>query len=375
MAAMARIIARHALEIKPGHRVLIDALDDCEELIIAVIDAVNAEGGLPYLQHQSLRVRRSWLIGATIEQLDMWFDHTLSVRKDMDRVLMIRGQDNWSELIDVPPATLRYFGNLHIRLGREGRKEGFKSTIIRYPSKSLAQQRSMSTDAFTDFFFKVCAMNFKTLYREMEPLKEAIDRANDVRIVAPDTDLTFSIEGLNTSISAGTWNIPDGETAMQIVRESVNGRIAYNIPSSHQGLVFSDIALTFEKGKVIDVQASEKEKMEAILDTDEGARYIGEFAIGVNPYLTTHMIDTLFDEKMAGSLHFTPGGTDSDGNTSKVHWDIVQSHLSNYGGGEIFLDGRLWRKNGLFVDSGMQRLNPESLALILDADDGTGSWC
>ena len=372
---MAKIIARHALQIEPGHRVLIDALDDCEELIIAVIDAVNAEGGLPYLQHQSLRVRRSWLMRATIEQLDMWFGHTLSVRKDMDRVLMIRGQDNWSELIDVPPETLRYFGNLHIRLGREGRKKGCKTTIIRYPSKSLAQQRSMSTDAFTDFFFKVCAMDFKTLYREMEPLKEAIDRANEVRIVAPDTDLTFSVEGKSCNISAGTWNIPDGETAMQINRESVNGRIAYNIPSSHQGLVFRDIALTFERGRVVGVEASEREKMEAILDTDEGARYIGEFAIGVNPYLTTHMIDTLFDEKMAGSLHFTPGGTDSAGNTSTVHWDIVQSHLSHYGGGEIYLDGKLWRKDGLFVDPAMLRLNPEPLASILAEDDGTASWC
>jgi aminopeptidase len=355
MAAVARTIARHALVIRPGETVVVDALDECEELIIAVIDAVNAEGGLPYLLHQSLRVRRSWLMAATTEQMELWFDHNLAVRQRADCILMIRGQDNWSELADVPAPTLRYFGNLHIRLGREGRKPGARTTVIRYPSKSLAQQRGMSTDAFANLFFKVSAMDFKTLR-------------------APDTDLSFSIEGLNTNISAGTWNIPDGETAMQIVRESAQGRIKYNVPSSHQGLVFRDIALTFENGRVVAVEADEREKMKAILDTDDAGRYIGEFAIGVNPYLRPHMIDTLFDEKMAGSLHFTPGGTDAEGNTSQVHWDIVQSHLSHYGGGEIYLDGKLWRKDGLFVDKALERLNPDQLQSILDKDDGTAAW-
>lgn len=374
MEATARVIARHALKIEPGHKVLVDALDDCEELMIAVIDAINEVGGLPFLLHQSLRVRRAWLMQADREQMDLWFDHNIAIRSDMDRILMIRGQDNWSELADVPPQTLRYFGNLHIRLGKERKKEGRRVTIIRYPSKSLAQQRGMSTDAFTDLYFKLSTMNFKVLHREMEPLKEAIDNADDVRIVAPGTDLTFSIAGLTTNISAGTSNIPDGETAMGIVRESANGRIAYNVPSSHQGLVFRDIALTFKDGRIVGVEADEQEKMEAILDTDEGARYIGEFAIGVNPYLRTHMIDTLFDEKMAGSLHFTPGGTDSEGNLSRVHWDIVQSHLPPYDGGEIYLDGRLWRKDGLFVDEALARLNPDKLEAILEETPEPGGW-
>ena len=279
----------------------------------------------------------------------------------------------------LPPAFSLSSGGARIQRaclpGKEGRKEGLKLNIIRFPSKSLAQQRSISTDAFTDLFFRLSTMNFRQLYTEMEPLKAAIDAANQVRIVAPGTDLSFSIEGLTTNISSGTWNIPDGETAMGIVRESANGRIAYNVPSSHQGLVFRDIVLSFKDGKIIDVQSDQKEKMEAILDTDEGARYIGEFAIGVNPYLRHHMIDTLFDEKMAGSLHFTPGGTDAQGKLSWVHWDIVQSHLSHYGGGEIYLDGKLWRKDGLFVDPHMQRLNPDALQAILDEDDGTASWC
>ena len=375
MEAVANVVVRHALAVQPGEKVLIDALDECEELIIAVVDAVHAVGGRTHLLHQSLRVRRSWLLTADIEQMDLWFDHNLPIRQDMDCILMIRGQDNLTEFADVPAETLRYFGNLHIRLGREGRMPGARSSIIRYPSRSLAQQRGISTDAFTELFFKVCAMDFRTLHREMEPLKEAIDRASNVRVVAPGTDLSFSIEGLTCGISAGTWNIPDGETAMGIVRESANGRIAYNVPSSHQGLVFRDIALTFRDGKVVTVEADRRAEVEAILDTDEGARYIGEFAIGINPYLRDHMIDTLFDEKMAGSLHFTPGGTDADGNLSEVHWDIVQSHLPNYGGGEIHLDGKLWRRDGEFVDDALARLNPDPLLELLERDPGTGSWC
>ena len=375
MKATARIIVRHALKVKPGAKVMIDALDECEELTIAVTDALNEAGALPYFIHESIRVRANWLKCATKEQMDLWFKHKVAARREMDHVLQIRGQDNWSELAEVPPENLRYFGHLHIRMGREGRKDGANTTIIRYPSKSLAQQGGMSTDAFTNLYFKLSTMNFRTLHREMEPLKDAIDNANDVRIVAPGTDLTFSIAGLTTNISAGTWNIPDGETAMTIVRDSPNGRIAYNVPSSHQGLVFRDIALTFKNGKVVKVEADEREKVEAILDTDEGARYIGEFAIGVNPYLRRHMIDTLFDEKMAGSLHFTPGGTDSNGKLSNVHWDIVQSHLPPYSGGEIHLDGKLWRKDGQFVDKKLERLNPDALQAILDNDDTTGSWC
>ena len=364
---MARIIAHHSLQIKPGDNVLIDATDDCDELIVAVLEQIREIGAVPIVQHQTLQVRRAWLLGATDETLALWFEHQATLRKEMDCILSLRGQDNGCELIDVPARTMREYTNTNIKLGLEARKPGRRSTVIRYPSRSLAQQRGMSYSAFTDFFYRVCAMNFEVLYREMVPLKNALDQANRVRIVAPKTDLSFSIKGIECNISAGTWNIPDGETAMGIVRESANGRISYNIPSNHQGYIFSDIALTLKEGKIVEIEASDRERMEAILDTDEGARYIGEFAIGVNPYLLRHMTDTLFDEKMGGSLHFTPAGTDSEGNRSFVHWDIVQSHLPFYGGGEIYLDGALWRKDGMFVDTEMLGLNPETLGATLDA--------
>lgn len=200
----------------------------------------------------------------------------------------------------------------------------------------------MSTEAFADRFFELCSMDFRVLHREMEPLKAALDRAETVRIVASGTDLSFSIKGVECSISAGTWNIPDGETAMGIVRESANGRIAYNVPSSHLNRVFRDIALTFKDGRVVEVEADDREGVESILDA-------------------------LFDENIAGSLHFTPGGKDAEGKQCQVHWDLIQNHLPHFGGGEIWLDGKLWRKDGLFVDLDLQRLNPDVLEATLRA--------
>jgi aminopeptidase len=364
---MARILATHSLKIQKNDKVLIDATDECDELIVAMLEKIREIGAIPYVQHQSLRVRRAWLLGATAAQFDLWYEQQVSLRLEMDCILSLRGQDNCCELIDVPAETMRTYTNLNINIGMNARKPGRRSTVIRYPSRSLAQQSGMSLEAFTDLFYRVCAMNYEVLHREMEPLKAAIDAANQVHIIAPGTDLEFSIKDLECSISAGTWNVPDGETAMGIVRESANGRIAYNIPSNHQGFIYKDIALTLKDGRIAEVEASECERMEAILDTDEGARYIGEFAIGVNPYLLTHMTDTLFDEKMAGSLHFTPAGTDSEGNRSLVHWDIIQSHLPHYGGGEIYLDEKLWRKDGLFVDDHMQHLNPDNLRETMDS--------
>ena len=361
----ARLIVAHALKVKPGERVLVDALEDCEELIIAVVEAISTAGAVPFVLHQSLPVRRAWLRGATDAVFQTWFEQTVRIRKDMDCILSLRGQDNVCEFADVSPETLRKFGAWTLKAAHESAKPGGRVTVCRFPSKSLAQQAGMSTEAFVDWFFDLCTMDFRVLHREMEPLKAALDRAENVHVVAPGTDLSFSIKGVECGISAGTWNIPDGETAMGIVRESANGRIAYNVPSHHLGHVFRDIALTFKDGRVVDVEANDRERVESILDTDAGARYVVEFAIGVNPLLRRHIVDTLFDEKMAGSLHFTPGGKDAEGKTSQVHWDIVQSHLPHYGGGEIWLDGRLWRKDGLFVDSELQRLNPDPLEATL----------
>ena len=200
--------------------------------------------------------------------------------------------------------------------------------------------------------------------RAMDALKKRLDNADKVNIVAKGTDLSFSIKGIGSKKCSGERNIPDGEIYTAPVKNSVNGTITYNAPSVENGFKFENVSLTFKDGKIIKATANDNEKLNAIFDTDEGARYVGEFAFGVNPFITRPMGDILFDEKISGSIHFTPGCCYDDcynGNVSAVHWDLVQIHTKEYGGGEIYLDGELIRKDGLFVTDDLLCLNPENL--------------
>ena len=228
----------------------------------------------------------------------------------------------------------------------------------------MAQQAGMSTDAFEEFYFNVCNLDYSKMDRAMDALEKRLNSTDKVRIVGPGTDLTFSIKGIGSKKCSGKRNIPDGEIYTAPVKDSVNGVITYNAPSVENGFKFENVSLTFKDGKIIDTTANDNKKLNAILDTDEGSRYVGEFALGVNPYITKPMGDILFDEKISGSIHFTPGCCYDDcynGNISALHWDLVLIQTKEYGGGEIYFDGELIRKDGIFVAEDLLVLNPENL--------------
>jgi aminopeptidase len=236
--------------------------------------------------------------------------------------------------------------------------------ILRYPNASFAQQAGMSTDAFEDFFFDVCTLDYRKMEAAMQPLKKLMGQTDKVRITGPGTNLQFSIKGIPIIGCSGTHNIPDGEVFTAPVRHSVNGFIQFNTPTIYQGVTFSEVFLRFENGKIIEARADKTEKLNEIFDTDEGARYVGEFALGFNPYITKPMLDILFDEKIAGSFHFTPGQAyevADNGNRSNIHWDMVMRQTPDQGGGEIYFDNKLIRQNGLFVLDELKGLNPENL--------------
>jgi aminopeptidase len=195
--------------------------------------------------------------------------------------------------------------------------------------------------------------------RAQDRLKELMEATDRVQIRGPGTDLCFSIKGIGVIKCDGKRNIPDGEVYTAPVRESVNGTITYNTPSLYQGVVYNDIRFTFEGGKIVKASCSGDDgTLNKILDTDEGARFVGEFAIGVNPFILEPMKDTLFDEKIAGSFHLTPGqcyDEAKNGNQSAIHWDLVQIQRPDYGGGEIWFDGKLVRKDGAFTDEDLER--------------------
>ena len=357
---LARQVMGYSVSLQPGEKVLIDVYDGEEELTTAMVDAAYELGGYPYVSLQSSRINRALLMNTCKEAMKIWYDYEISRMKMMDAYVAIRKQDNIYEGSDVPADKQLLYNHYYGMLHNGERIKNTKWCVLRYPNASMAQLAGMSTQQFEDFYFNVCCINYKKLNEVAAVLNRYAAKTDRVHIIAPETDLTFSIKGMCQLESlCGIFNLPCGETGMMVVPGTANGTIHYNIPSRYQGLIFEDIRLVLKDGVIIEATSNHTVQMNQILDTDENARRIGEFSIGFNPFITEPILDTLFDEKMIMSLHFTPGN--SANNPSAIHWDIVQSHHPKYGGGEIWFDDILIRKDGLFVIDELKVLNPDNL--------------
>lgn len=361
---LAQKLIRYSTHLEKGERILIDINgQDAYPLAEALIDEAYAQGAMPYLHLSDARLSRALLMGASEEQLAFNAALLLEQMKGMDAYIAVRAGDNISENADVPKERIALHNKAYADVLTE-RVENSKWVVLRYPNGSMAQLAGMSTRAFEDFYYDVCTLDYAKMSRAMDSLVARLNATDSVHIIGPGTDLRFSIKNIPAVKCAGECNIPDGEVYTAPVRQSVNGIITYNAPSLYQGTVFENVSFTFERGKIIHATANETEKLNAILDADEGARYIGELGIGVNPYITKPMKDILFDEKISGSIHFTPGSCYDDapnGNDSTIHWDLVLIQTAEYGGGEIYFDDELIRKDGLFVPEDLRCLNPDAL--------------
>jgi aminopeptidase len=283
--------------------------------------------------------------------------------KGVNVYIAIRGSHNITEQSDVPSDRMKLAMKL-LKPVLDQRVNKTKWVVLRWPTPSMAQMAGMSTEAFEDFFFRVCTLNYSKMEAAMKPLAALMNDTDRVRIIGRGTDLNFSIRGIATIACSGQHNIPDGEVFTCPVRDSVQGHIQFNAPTIYQGTAFDSIKLTFKNGRITDATGNNPARINEILDTDEGARFIGEFALGFNPFILEPMRDILFDEKIAGSFHFTPGQAyenADNGNRSQVHWDLVCIQRPDYGGGEIYFDDKLVRKDGEFVLEELKGLNPENL--------------
>ena len=232
--------------------------------------------------------------------------------------------------------------------------------LLNYPSIVDSNKAHMTPDDFYNFALDTMTVDYEKMKRDTLPLKELMEKTDKVRIVAPNTDITFSIKGLPAIICAGESNIPDGECFTAPIKNSVNGTITYNVPSPYHGEVFEHVSLTFKDGQIVKASSNHNQKMKEIFETDEGARFVGEFSLGFNHLIKEPMGDILFDEKIAGSIHFTPGccyDECDNGNKSNIHWDLVLIQRPEYGGGEVYFDDVLIRKDGLFVLPELENLN------------------
>ncbi len=358
-------LVNYSCKVQKGENVLIHTIDCDDALIEALIKAVHQAGGNAFVDIERSAVSRQLLMGASKEQIDLLTSFDEPRMDKMQAFIGIRGANNVSQTTDVPPENMeyymsKYYADVHFKV----RVPKTKWVVLRYPTPNMAQMADMSTEAFEEFYFNVCNLDYSKMDDAMQALKDLMDKTDKVRLTGEGTDLSFSIKDINTIKCAGEMNIPDGEVYTAPVKDSVNGIITYNAASFNRGFKFENIKLTFKDGKIVEATSNNTALMNKIFDTDEGARYVGEFAIGVNPYITKPMGDTLFDEKIAGSFHFTPGASYDDafnGNKSAVHWDLVKIQTPEYGGGEIYFDDVMIRKDGMFVLDELKPLNPENL--------------
>jgi aminopeptidase len=338
---------------------LIEGFDIPDEMIVALVRAARNAGGIPFAQIYSNRVNRALALESSDRQLDITASHELARMKKMNAYIAVRGSHNITELSDVPADKMQLIGR-KMRPVQDQRVKRTKWVVLRWPTPSMAQLAGMSTEAFEDFYFDVCTLDYRKLLPGMKALKGLMEKTDRVEIKGPGTDLRFSIKGIPAVICGGDRNIPDGEVFTSPVKDSVEGEITFNAPSIYQGTAFDGVWLEFKRGKIVNAASNETNKLNKILDSDPGARYIGEFSLGFNPRVFQPMRDILFDEKIAGSFHFTPGQAYEDadnGNRSQVHWDMVSIQRPDYGGGEVYFDGKLIRKDGKFLPKQLRTLN------------------
>ena len=360
---LAKLLVNYSTALKKGERILLDLIDVPDEFTVEMIRAVRAAGATPFVETRHTRVGRELLLGTNEKHAADVRDLEMFRMKKMAAYVAVRGSANATENADVPGGLMQMYSKV-MRPVLDYRVNKTRWCVLRWPTPSMAQAAGMSTEAFENLYFDVCTMDYAKMAKAMVPLEKLMKRTDRVHLKGPGTDLTFSIKGIGAKKCEGTRNIPDGEVFSCPTKTSANGVIQFNTPTLYSGSKFENVRLELKDGKVVKATANNAKRLNEILDTDAGARFIGEFAIGFNPYIQNPMCDILFDEKIAGSLHFTPGQAYEDcgnGNKSAVHWDMVLIQRPEWGGGEIWFDGKLIRKDGLFVPKELKPLNPANL--------------
>ena len=360
---LADMIAGYSIDVKEDENVLISFESiEAVNFVECLIDEINKRKGNAFVRFDLPRLHNMALEKISDSGIKVLEKEGKLDVENYDSFISIRSNFNDYEGVDVPNETRKKIGK-RLAKSRDIRVNNKKWVLLNYPTSLDASKMRMPTKKFYEYAFKAMCYDYRLMKNDILPLKELMEKTDMVRIVAPGTDISFSIKGMNMVPCCGEKNIPDGEIYCAPIKNSVNGVIKYNTPSPYQGLVFHGVTLTFKDGKIIKASCDEQElvgKLEEIFNSDEGARYVGEFSFGLNPFILNPMGDILFDEKIIGSIHFTPGSAYKDsynGNDSVIHWDMVLIQRPEYGGGEIYFDDVLIRKDGLFVLDELKPLN------------------
>jgi aminopeptidase len=357
----AEILVDYSTRVKKGDVVLINASGLEAAPLVKELYALCLKRGAKYVEYNFSvpEIDRNFYNLANKQQLDYFPQHKLDFYKQLTVYIGISAGNNSMVMANARQESMVAYQKLTKPLVDQ-RVKHTRWMVTRYPTHAAAQEARMSLDEYEDFLFSACCIDWKHESKKQDKLKKLIDRTEKVRIMAPDTDLRFSIAGLPGIKCDGRFNMPDGEVFTAPVKDSVQGHITYNCPTIYQGKEYNGVRLDFKNGKIIKAtaEAGMNGPLNKILDTDEGARYIGEFSLGINPGIRQPMRNILFDEKIFGSIHFTPGQAYDEcdnGNRSAVHWDMVKILTDR---GELWFDDVLIQKNGRFVHKELLELNP-----------------
>jgi aminopeptidase len=293
----------------------------------------------------------AWVREASMERLSEPAPIEVQILEQVDAMIVIEAPDNTRSAASIDSERLN---TLQVAF-RPAVERLFRGDVKwvggQFPTPALAQEGGMATEEFEDFLYGACLLDWDVERDRMQRYADRFDAAEQVRIVGAETDLTLSIAGRTMMVDAGGANMPGGEFFTSPVEDSAEGVVAFTeFPAVYAGRELTGIRLRFEGGRVVDASAqAEEDFLVQTLDTDDGSRRLGELGIGCNPGITRHMKNTLFDEKIDGTVHFALGNglPEVDGqNVSAIHWDIVKDLR---GGGRIELDGEVVQENGVWA--------------------------
>jgi aminopeptidase len=358
---LASILVNYSLSIKKNDLFLISGNPLATPLIKEVYKQALELGANPYTKVGVDGLSEIYYNNASEKQLKYVSPMARFEIKNIDARLSIISSENTRSLTRVDPKKQAISSaaqqEIHdIFLQRAAKKE-LRWCLTQYPTNAAAQDAEMSLEEYEDFVFKAAHVNerdpiryWKKVYKEQEKIRKILESKKKLRVVAKETDLNVSVAGRKWINCHGKENFPDGEIFTGPVENSTDGYISYSFPASHGGRLIEDIQLWFKKGKVVKAKASKGEKfLNSMLDMDKGSRYVGEFSFGTNYGIKIFTKNTLFDEKIGGTIHIAVGsGYPETGskNKSGLHWDMVCDLRKN---GEVYADGDLIYKNGKFL--------------------------
>lgn len=363
---LTRTLIGHSLRLRGGESVLIEAFDlPDDRLLRHLVRGAARVGATPLVQSWTTPLLRDLIQGAGDDQVRRWAEADRRRMEGVEAYLSIRGACNPFEWAGLGPAALNRYNDLYLRpVHWDLRIPTKRWCLLKVPGPASAQAAGLSLDRFETLFWEAVVLDFPRLRAALDPLAARLRAATEVRVVAPETDLRFRLGGLPAVPCAGERNLPDGEVFTAPVVDSVEGTIRFNARTYYQGVAFDGIGLEFAGGRVTraDCRAGDVDRLRRILDADDGAARVGEWAIGCNPRLDVAVGDPIYDEKIAGSHHLALGFAypeADNGNRSRIHWDLVQILTRKAGGGRIELDGEPLLVDGLFLDPAFQGLNPQ----------------